>query len=495
MQRIQAVPILFSIVAGVVLLILQPTSRRVRRQYVMGSVLVTAALAFAAIYLAAVTPGGMPGCTLVRFSAEFSISLRIDGASMVYGAIVSALWPLVTLYALEYMSHEGSENRFFAFWIACFGVVLGVAFAEDFLTLYLFYELLTLSTLPLVMHSMDEKARYAGRKYLIYSLSGAAFAFIGVVFLLSYGVNLDFAYGGVLNRTLVAGHEATLQTVFVISFFGFAVKAAVFPFYAWLPDASVAPTPVSALLHAVAVVKAGAFAVLRLIYFGFGAGFLRGTPAQAVVMTAAIVTIVYGSARSLRTPHLKRRLAFSTVSNLSYILFSLTVMLPAGLTGALTHMVYHAVVKITLFCCAGAIIHQSGREYVYELEGMGRRMPVVFATFTISAFALVGVPPLGGFAGKWMICSAAVQSGKPLAYFGIGALILSTLLTTLYMMTIVARAYFPVGELDTEALSRIHDPGRAMTVPLVILTAAGVLLALCSNRLIEFLALVGCGAI
>lgn len=494
MRWVQAAPILFSIVAGLGLLVLQPSGRRARSWYVMGSVLITAALAFAAICVAVMTPGGGPGCTLVRFSAEFSISLKIDGVSMVYGAIVSALWPLVTLYALDYMSHEGRENRFFAFWIACFGVVLGVAFSEDFLTLYLFYELLTLSTLPLVMHSMDEKARYAGREYLIYSLSGAAFAFIGVVFLLSYSANLDFAYGGILNSTLAAGHEGMLRAAFVVSFFGFSVKAAIFPFYAWLPDASVAPTPVSALLHAVAVVKAGAFAALRLIYFGFGADFLRGTAAQSIVMAAAIVTIVYGSARSLRTPHLKRRLAFSTVSNLSYILFALTLMRPAGLTGAMTHMVYHAVVKITLFCCAGAIIHQSGREYVYELEGVGRRMPVVFAAFTISAFALVGVPPLGGFAGKWMICSAAVQSQNPLAYLGIGALILSTLLTTLYMLTIVARAYFPVGEVDQETLARTRDPGRAMTVPLVVLTAAGIVLALCSNQLISFLLLVGSGA-
>lgn len=410
---------------------------------------------------------------------------------MVYGSIVSALWPLITLYSLDYMSHEGHENRFFGFWIASFGVVLGVAFSEDFLTLYFFYELLTLATLPLVMHFMDEKARYAGREYLVFSLSGAAFAFIGIVYLLHYSATLDFTYGGVLDLALAAGHEPALQAVFVLAFFGFGVKAAIFPFYKWLPDASVAPTPVSALLHAVAVVKAGAFAVLRLIYFGFGADFLRGTPAQSIVMTAAIVTIIYGSARALRTPHLKRRLAFSTVSNLSYILFSLTLMLPAGLTGALTHMVYHAVVKITMFCCAGAIIQKSGREYIYEFEGLGRRMPVVFGTFTVSALALIGMPPLGGFAGKWMICSAAVLSANPLAYAGIGALILSTLLTTLYMMTIFVRAWFPVGAVDTESLSKVHDPGAAMTVPLLVLAAAGVVLALLSDPLTSFLQAVG----
>ena len=404
----------------------------------MAASLATTALSLACIVLTYLYGSGFLACIMVRFNEAFSISLRIDGASMVYGAIVSVLWPLVTAYSLDYMSHEGHENRFFAFWLMAYGVVLGIAYSEDFLTLYFFYEVLTLTTLPLVMHAMDEKARYAGRKYLVYSLSGAAFAFIGIVFLLNYGVgHLNFTYGGILDQSLAAGNERTLELVFVAAFFGFGVKAAVFPFHGWLPDASVAPTPVSALLHAVAVVKAGAFAVLRLIYYGFGADFLRGSWAQTVVMTAAIVTIVYGSARALRTPHLKRRLAFSTVSNLSYILFALTLMTPAGMVGGMTHMVYHAFTKITMFCCAGAIILKSGKEYIYEMEDFGRAMPVVFATFTVSSFALIGMPPLGGFAGKWMIAEAAVASVNPLAYAGIAALILSTLLTTLYMLTIV----------------------------------------------------------
>mgnify|MGYP000968624275 CR=1 FL=1 len=479
MLRFLNLPILFPVLMGLGLLILHPESRKTRNLYLMTAVLITSALSFAAIGVTYVQGSDALACIMVRFNDVFSISLRIDGASMVYGAIVSVLWPLVTAYSLDYMSHEGHENRFFAFWLMAYGVVLGIAYSEDFLTL---------TTLPLVMHAMDEKARYAGRKYLVYSLSGAAFAFIGIVFLLNYGVgHLNFTYGGILDQSLAAGNERTLELVFVAAFFGFGVKAAVFPFHGWLPDASVAPTPVSALLHAVAVVKAGAFAVLRLIYYGFGADFLRGSWAQTVVMTAAIVTIVYGSARALRTPHLKRRLAFSTVSNLSYILFALTLMTPAGMVGGMTHMVYHAFTKITMFCCAGAIILKSGKEYIYEMEDFGRAMPVVFATFTVSSFALIGMPPLGGFAGKWMIAEAAVASVNPLAYAGIAALILSTLLTTLYMLTIVVRAYFPVGELDRAALARVHDPARTMWIPLVLLTASGVILALLSNEVIGFL--------
>ena len=488
MGQFLTLPILVPVVLGIALLIFQPKSRKVRSGYIMAASLVTTALSLACIVLTYLYGSSFLACIMVSFNEAFSISLRIDGASMVYGAIVSVLWPLVTAYSLDYMSHEGHENRFFAFWLMAYGVVLGIAYSEDFLTLYFFYEVLTLTTLPLVMHAMDEKARYAGRKYLVYSLSGAAFAFIGIVFLLNYGVgHLNFTYGGILDMSMAAEDRQALEVAFVAAFFGFGVKAAVFPFHGWLPDASVAPTPVSALLHAVAVVKAGAFAVLRLIYYGFGADFLRGTWAQTVVMIATIVTIIYGSAKALRTPHLKRRLAFSTVSNLSYILFALTLMTPAGIVGGMTHMVYHAFTKITMFCCAGAIILKSGREYIYELEDFGRAMPVVFATFTISSFALIGMPPLGGFAGKWMIAEAAVASMNPLAYGGIAALILSTLLTTLYMLTIVVRAYFPVGELDRAALARIHDPAKSLWMPMVLLTASGVVLALLSNYVIGFL--------
>lgn len=492
MYRILTLPILIPVLMGLGLLIWQPRVSWIRKAYVITAAVLTSVISGICIFINGMWGGDLLACIMVRFSDIFSISLRMDGAGMVYGALVSVLWPLATVYALDYMEHAAHQNRFFAFWLMTYGVVLGIAYAEDFLSLYLFYELMTLTCLPMVMHTMDEEARYAGRKYLYYSLTGAAFAFIGVVFLLQYGTgHLNFTYGGVLDPARVAGSETALLVAFVAAFFGFGVKAAVFPFHSWMPDLVVSPTPVSALLHAVAVVKGGVFAIVRLIYFGFGVDFLRGTWAQTVVMTATIITIVYGSARALRTPHLKRRLAFSTLSNLSYILFSLTIMSPAGLLGGMIHMIYHAFTKITMYCCAGAILHQCGREYVYEMEGLGKRMPMTFALFTLSSLALIGVPPLGGFAGKWVISEAAVASADPLAYVGIGALILSTLLTTLYLLTLVARAYFPLGEEKGEM--EIHDPGMGTTVPMLLMTGTGVLLALCSDPLIHLVQQVSLG--
>ena len=245
--------------------------------------------------------------------------------------------------------------------------------------------------MPLVMHEGDDRARFAGKRYLLFSMSGAALGFIAVVFISACGsAPMAFALGGVLDPEKIAGHETLLRTVFTIAFFGFGVKAALLPMSAWLPAASVAPTPVTALLHAVAVVKAGAFACIRLTYYSFGTELLSGTFAQYIPQAAAAATVVTGSFLALRQNHLKRRLAWSTVSNLSYILIGVTAMTPAGLAAGTMHMVYHAFVKITLFFCVGAVMVKTGNDYLDQIEGLAKRMPVTFACFTVAGLALIG---------------------------------------------------------------------------------------------------------
>ena len=318
---ITVLPVFFPILAGICLLPVKFKERKQREQWVLTIVVLNAIFALFAIW-----SGKADAFTLFHFSDKLSLELRMDGLSKVFGTMVSILWILTTIYGFEYMTHEGHEDRFFAFFTMTFGVVLGIAFSGNFLTMYLFYEFLTLVTLPLVMHAMDNKARHAGKMYILYMMFGAALAFIGFVFVYCYGTSIDFVPGGVLNPILVAGHETTLQLVFIAAFFGFGVKAAVFPLYRWLPKASVAPTPVTALLHAVAVVKSGIFAIIRLTYYSFGTDFLVGTVAQNVMLVAAAITIVFGSTVALRTPHIKRRFAYSTVSNLSYIIFGIALM-------------------------------------------------------------------------------------------------------------------------------------------------------------------------
>ena len=423
---------------------------------------------------------------LAHFTGDLSICFKVDGMGMVFAGLVSALWPFATLYAFEYMTKEEHEKIFFLFYTMTYGITLGIALSANLLTMYFFYELLTLVTVPLVMHTLTREAILASRKYLYYSLGGAAFAFIGLIMIIIYGTTTDFILGGVLDLTKIGGRTNVLLFVYVMAFLGFGVKAAVFPFNSWLPQAGVAPTPVTALLHAVAVVKSGAFAIIRLTYYSFGVDFLKGTWAQTTVMLVVMFTIVYGCSRAVKETHLKRRLAYSTISNLSYILFGVTIMTPLGLVGALTHLIFHAVIKICSFFCAGAIIHQTEKQYVHELDGMGYRMPCVFGIFTVSALALMGVPGLAGFISKWNLASAAVESGNPVAYFGIACLLLSALLTAIYMLTIVVRAFFPGKDFDDSSIKEFKDPNWKMLLPLFVFVFFIIAFGLYSQPLTDF---------
>lgn len=489
MYALTLLSILFPLCAGAALLVRRPENRRARNIYCTCAVLISSAFVLGSVAAASAPGAQSTHFTVVRMSSMLELAFGIDGAGMVFGGIIGVLWPLTTVYAFSYMEHEGMENKFFGFFLISYGVVAGIAFSANFFTMYLFYELMTLATLPLVMHEMDEKARYAGKRYILYSMTGAALVFIALVALISFGDTLNFTYGGVISPDRAAGREGVLRLVFVLGFFGFGVKSAVFPFHGWLPAASVAPTPVTALLHAVAVVKSGAFAVMRLIYFSFGTGLLRGSWAQNTAMCAAALTVVYASVMALRMPHLKRRLAYSTISNLSYILLAFAVMTPASLTGGLLHMIYHAVIKITLFFCAGAILHRTGLEYVDDMEGLHRRMPVTCAVFTAAAAALMGVPPLGGFTGKWCIATAACAGGGWAGYAGAAALIVSTVLTTLYMMTSVIRFYFPLREAP--CVTERSEADWRMLLPLAVLTALIIGLSLASGSLIDLLSGIG----
>ncbi len=431
--------------------------------------------------------------TLTNFTGNLSIGFKVDGMSMVFAGVVSFLWPFATLYAFEYMTKEEHEKIFFTFYTMTYGVTLGISLASNLLTMYFFYELLTLVTVPLVMHTLTREAILASRKYLYYSLGGAAFAFIGLIFVIIYGNTTDFVLGGVLDLTKIGDRTNVLLLIYVIAFMGFGVKAAVCPFNSWLPDAGVAPTPVTALLHAVAVVKSGAFAIIRLTYYSFGTEFLKGTWAQTTVMLVVMFTILYGCSRAVKETHLKRRLAYSTISNLSYILFGVTIMTPLGMVGALTHLVFHAVMKIASFFCAGAIMHQTDKHYVHELDGMGYKMPCVFGIFAVSSLALMGVPGFAGFVSKWNLAKAALESGNIISYGGIICLLISALLTAIYMLTIVVRAFFPGKGFDMSTLSGVTDPNWKMLVPLFIFTLDMIMFGLWSAPLVKFFTDVAAG--
>ncbi len=489
MKALMCIAVLLPILSGALLPLFRFKKRLHREIYVE-----TFVLAASAVVLALLLNRPEAPLRLFRLTETLDITLRMDGLAGVFSGLVAFLWPLSTLYAFEYIKHEGGDDKFFAFYTMSYGVTLGIAQSANLITLYLFYELLTLVTLPLVTHTGDRRSIRAGMKYLGYSIGGAACAFLGIMVLYACGdPALTFRYGGFVSadtprRTLVL-------TAYLLTFFGFGVKAAVFPFHSWLPSAGVAPTPVTALLHAVAVVKAGAFAVTRVTFYCFGVSLLYGTWAQYTAMAFSVFTIVFGSAMALREQHLKRRLAYSTVSNLSYILFGVTLMTPAGLTGALSHMLFHGVMKITLFFCAGAVMYKTHREFVPELTGLGRYMPVTFTAFAAASAALVGVPLLPGFLSKWNLATAALAEGGLLPTLGVAALLVSAILTACYLFTPVVNAFFPPAGEGGHGLELARDPNWAMKLPFVVLMAAMLALGIGSGGLMELLSRVAAGTI
>ena len=430
-----------------------------------------------------------------QLTGNLRIILKLDGLGCVFAGLVAFLWPFANLYAYEYMAHEEKRRHtFFGFYTMTYGVTLGIAFSGNLLTMYFFYEMLTLVTVYLVMHPMNKKAIRASRKYLYYSLGGAAFAFLSIVCLTIFGDTNSFVLGGVLDMEKIGAHPDWVLVMFLFAFCGFGVKAALFPFHGWLPRASVAPTPVTALLHAVAVVKSGAFAIIRIIYYSFGADFLRGTWAHDVVMGMAMISIVYASTMAVKEIHLKRRLAYSTISNLSYILLGAAMMTPLGMIGAVTHLVIHAVMKICGFFCIGAVMHQTGKNYISEIEGLGRKMPVIFGCFTVAAVSLAGIPPFGGFISKWKLATAALAGEQTLGMFAMGVLLYSAFMTALYMGIIVLKAWFPRKEELLIFSDKDNDPSWKMKLPVVLFAVMVLGLGLFAKPLVEIISKIAYGS-
>ena len=473
------VPVLLPVAGGFVLLARPIPDRRKRNIALMALTLATSVLT--ALFLAF---ADRETAEIWSFIDRFSIAFRADGFSTLFAGMLAVLWPAVTLYAFSYMEHEKEQDRFFAFFLISYGVTLGAAFSANLVTMYVFYEMLTLATLPLVTHKEDGDSLFAGRRYLVYCLGGAAMALVPVILLTLHGGG-HFVYGG--SRTEGLAPEL-IRAAFLLGFFGFGAKAALFPLFTWLPTASVAPTPVTALLHAVAVVNTGFFSAARMTWYAFGPAQLAGTWVKDACVIAAGISLLAGAVMALRQRHLKRRLAYSTMSNLSYMLFGAALMTPAGLLGGIAHMLFHSMMKITLFLGAGAVMHVTGREYIYEMDGLGRKMPVTFTCFTISALSLSGIPPLCGFVSKWRLLTAATEEASTAAWIGAGMLLTAAFLCAVYALSICVRAYFPVNrEKKAEEGSAAHDADWRMLLPICVFTAAVILFGICQTPVMDWL--------
>jgi len=386
----------------------------------------------------AVLAGEIPHQLLASPVPGLPIALALEPLGLLFALIASSLWIVTTVYAIGYMRGHGEsdQTRFFAFFAIAISATMGVALSANLITLFLFYELLTLSTYPLVTHAGTAEARRGGRVYLGI-LIGTSMAFLlpAIIATWYFTGSVTFEAGGIL-----AGKISPLATGILFALFAFGIgKAALMPFHRWLPAAMVAPTPVSALLHAVAVVKAGVFSILKIVIYVFGIDLLAQNGVRELMLWVVAITILGASIIAMNQDNLKRRLAYSTISQLSYIVLGAVLASAAGVAGAAIHIATHAVGKITLFFCAGAILVAAHKTRVSELDGLGRQMPITMGAFLIASISIAGLPPLAGMWGKWYLAIGALDSGYAML---VGVLMVSTLLNIAYLIPIPIRAFF-----------------------------------------------------
>jgi len=444
--------------------------------------LVTAILLAANVLslLPAVLDGARPGVHVAGVLPGIDIAFRVEPLGMLFAAIASGLWIVNSLYSIGYMrgNNEKHQTRFYAYFAIALFAAMGIALAANLFTLFLFYEVLTLSTYPLVVHKGDDNSVRSARIYLgVLLMTSIGLLLPAIIW--TYGVagTGDFTAGGILSGRIEGPMVGLLLGLFV---FGIG-KAAVMPVHRWLPAAMVAPTPVSALLHAVAVVKAGVFTILKVIFYIFGVDFLASAPSADWLLFAAAFTIIAASLVALRQTNLKRLLAYSTCSQLSYVVLAAALFKPMAEVGAVLHIAAHAFAKITLFFAAGAIYTASKKTEVPQLRGIGRRMPWTMAAFTIGALSMIGVPPTGGFVSKWYMLAGAYEADN---YFALATIVLSTALNAAYFLPIIVLAWFvseeaPPGTAGAAAASGIKkDHGEAPFAAVLALTiTAGLTIA------------------
>lgn len=442
---------------------------------------VTAACVIAGSILAcAAVLGGTEDFTLLRLSDTLELRFGVDGLSLFFILLVSLIWCLVQFHAFGYMVHEGKEGQFFGFFQLTFGTLILLAAARNAVTLYMCFEFMTLCSMPMVLHNGTENSRAAAFKYLGYSTLGALLALMGFFLLAAAGNALDFVPGG----AKLVGDPKTVLVAAFLCVFGFGAKAGLVPLQMWLTEAHpVAPSPASAVLSGL-ITKGGVIAILRTVFWLFGPSLLRGTWVQTTIQILSIVTIFTGSMLALSEKLLKKRLAYSTVSNVSYVLFGLFIFTPAGFAGAMLQALAHALAKDTLFLCAGNMIFATHKTLVADFKGIGRRMPVTMLCFTVASLSLIGIPPLAGFTAKWYLAVGALSAGAVINTVGVVMLMVSAFLTAFYLLPIVSDAFFPGRDFEADEKCEV---GLTMLAPIIVFAVLTALVGMFPAKLLDFL--------
>jgi multicomponent Na+:H+ antiporter subunit D len=430
----------------------------------------------------------MGGCEITLFwiADNLPIFFRLDAMASVYLMLIALLWVGLTLFSHDYIPHDSHENRYYAFLLCLSGALAGLGLAGNIVTFFLFFEWMTFIAFPLICHERDERSVNGAMFFLMYSVLGAALVLVGIVLLREQIDLAAFVPGGNLTGRPSSGGGRLMMAV-LLTLLGFGCKAGMYPLQAWLPIAHpAAPAPISAALSAL-VTKAGVLGIIRVIYYIVGPAYLRETWIWNLWLATVLLTVFMGSMLAFREPQLKKRLAYSSISQIAYVLFGLAVAAPEGFTGAMLQLIFHGFAKLILFLCVGAIIHQTHRHYADEIKGIGQQMPVVMGCFTLSALSLVGIPPMGGFLGKWYLINGALTADIGIfSWLGPVILLISALLTAGYLLPLVINGFFPGSGFDGRDLVKT-EPGWRMMTPLVVLTALSILVALNPSWLMRYL--------
>lgn len=424
--------------------------------------------------------------TLFQLLPGISIAFKVDALGLLFALGASFLWIITTFYSIGYMrsTHEHSQTRYFACFAVSLSTTMGVAFSANLFTMFLFYEGLTIITYPLVAHKENQEAIHGARKYVVYLL-GAAKTFLLAAIIITYNLagTLEFQKGGIFPEAIKEAHPGLLSVVFIFYLYGFA-KCALFPLHGWLPAAMVAPTPVSALLHAVAVVKTGVFTVLRVVLFVYGTDSLGDLGINNLAIVLASMTLLGASVIALSRENLKARLAYSTVSQLSYIILGAVLLTPSAIVGGISHITIHAFAKITLFFCAGSIYAVAHKTEISQLSGIAKKMPWTMTAFAIGSINMIGVPSVGGFVSKWNLMLGAMEAGSLVI---LGVLLTSSLLNAAYFMPIVYKAFFEKEKDNPDEHGHGHEikENPFMAIPLFTTALATFILGFYPDFVLE----------
>lgn len=422
--------------------------------------------------------------TIAFVTDKLSISFFIDDLSKLFLIVSVGIWVLVGIFSFIYMKHEDNENRFFGFLLITLGAVIALETSQNLFTMYLSFELITLASLPLVLHSMKKDSIIAGMKYLFYSIGGAFLALLGIFYIFIYCETDSFIPGGSLIVEKAIESKDILLIVIFLLLIGFGTKAGMYPMHGWLPSAHpVAPAPASALLSGI-IAKAGVFSIIRVVFYLIGDDFIKGTWVQYTWLGLALLTVFIGSMMAYKENVFKKRLAYSTVSQVSYILVGLALLTKDAFSGALLQFTFHAIIKNVLFLVAGIIIFKTGCTNVNELNGVGKKMPITMWCFTIASLGLIGIPPTCGFISKWYLAIGALDSQTGIFEFFVPIILLvSALLTGGYLLPITINGFFK--EPDNK-ISETSEASPLMVLPLIVLSVLIIVFGIYSEPIFEF---------